>query len=234
MDQQTTMNSNASSRATAWRAHAYPLKQVIIKLQGTRHSDEKHVINQLETVMRRLHAGERKGCEDDDDFGYTFSVDVEATGDSFLGPPESSEGAGPRRPADSTLAGAASDIRLPLWVRCDRHPVLTLLAFAAVIALALWAGSVSNVVAVGLIVVIPLFSIMAGLDAIRNLHVPASFLRRHRHSGRLRELVERADGPLTWEDLLADDERVRYERYVRESAAAKVAVRSIQLRALTQ
>lgn len=55
--------SNAS-----WIAHAHPLQQVTVKLQGTRHSDVAAVIAQLKRVLARLRAGELKGHEHDDDF----------------------------------------------------------------------------------------------------------------------------------------------------------------------
>lgn len=55
-----------------WIDHAYPLQQVTIKLQGTRHSDRSDIINQLETVVARLKAGDIAGQEHDDDFGYSF------------------------------------------------------------------------------------------------------------------------------------------------------------------
>ncbi|HHT4468752.1 TPA: hypothetical protein ACTY0G_005590 [Klebsiella pneumoniae] len=38
----------------SWIEHAYPLQQVAIYLQGTRHSDRAAIINQLETVLARL------------------------------------------------------------------------------------------------------------------------------------------------------------------------------------
>lgn len=56
----------------SWIAHAYPLQQVTIRLQGTRHSDKAAIVSQLETVLARLKAGDTSGKEHDDDFGYTF------------------------------------------------------------------------------------------------------------------------------------------------------------------
>ena len=44
-----------------WIAHAYPLQQVTIKLQGTRHSDKTAIVAQLETVLARLKAATRPG-----------------------------------------------------------------------------------------------------------------------------------------------------------------------------
>ena len=56
-----------------WNQHAYPLQQIVL-LQGTRHSDRKAMIDQLETVLQRLRQGEMSGSDSDDDFGYSFTV----------------------------------------------------------------------------------------------------------------------------------------------------------------
>lgn len=66
-----------------WRAHAYPLKQVTIRLQGTRHSDNEAIIRQLDTVISRLRAGDISGYEHDDDFGYAFDF-ASSDGPSFF------------------------------------------------------------------------------------------------------------------------------------------------------
>ena len=68
----------------SWRRHAYPLQQITIKLQGTRHSDKEAIVRQLETVIARLKAGETSGQEDDDDFGYTFEYVGESLGPTFF------------------------------------------------------------------------------------------------------------------------------------------------------
>jgi hypothetical protein len=44
-----------------WIVHAYPLQQVTLKLQGTRHSDKAAIIGQLEAVLARLKAGDTAG-----------------------------------------------------------------------------------------------------------------------------------------------------------------------------
>ncbi len=45
-----------------WIVHAYPLQQVTLKLQGTRHSDKAAIIGQqLEAVLTRLKAGDTAG-----------------------------------------------------------------------------------------------------------------------------------------------------------------------------
>ncbi|QYF92535.1 hypothetical protein KY495_17555 [Massilia sp. PAMC28688] len=58
----------------SWIKHAYPLQQITIKLQGTRHSSRENVINQLETVLARLKSGDVTGASHDYDFGYQFDV----------------------------------------------------------------------------------------------------------------------------------------------------------------
>ncbi|NIE78360.1 hypothetical protein F3J45_28440 [Pantoea sp. Ap-967] len=65
----------------SWIEHAYPLQQVAIYLQGTRHSDRAAIISQLETVLARLKAGENVGREEDDDFGYSFKYVAAAEGE---------------------------------------------------------------------------------------------------------------------------------------------------------
>lgn len=67
-----------------WLHYAYPLQQVIIKLQGTRHSNHIEVINLLETVLKRLRAGEIAGSEHDDYFGYSFNFVEESKQLSFF------------------------------------------------------------------------------------------------------------------------------------------------------
>jgi hypothetical protein len=57
-----------------WLAHAYPLKSITIKLQGTKHSTLDAMINQLNDVADRIKAGDFLGYEHDDDFGYWFEV----------------------------------------------------------------------------------------------------------------------------------------------------------------
>lgn len=67
-----------------WIDHAYPLQQVTIKLQGTRHSERSGIIKQLEKVLARLKAEDMTGQEHDDDFGYSFEYIKESTGLSFF------------------------------------------------------------------------------------------------------------------------------------------------------
>lgn len=76
--------------STAWKQHAYPLQQVTIRLQGTRHSERESVIQQLEGVIARLRNGEVVGCEHDDDFGYDFVVNTSVDGPSFFDEPAGS------------------------------------------------------------------------------------------------------------------------------------------------
>ncbi|WP_208607054.1 MULTISPECIES: hypothetical protein [Delftia] len=83
--EQPEMHTNA-----AWIEHAYPLQQVAIHLQGTRHSHRHEVISLLEAVLSRLREGEIAGEEHDDDFGYRFSVASETHGPSFFAEPAGS------------------------------------------------------------------------------------------------------------------------------------------------
>jgi len=76
-----------SMQNSSWIAHAYPLQQVIIKLQGTRHSDKASIIRLLETVLTRLKSGDVTGYEHDDDFGYIFEYQAVSTSPSFFDEP---------------------------------------------------------------------------------------------------------------------------------------------------
>ncbi|MFY1903645.1 hypothetical protein ACOTBZ_28570 [Achromobacter xylosoxidans] len=67
-----------------WIEHAYPLKQITVQLQGTRHSELVTLINLLQTVITRLEAGDLSGSEHDDDFGYRFAVSESTSGPSFF------------------------------------------------------------------------------------------------------------------------------------------------------
>lgn len=70
-----------------WIAHAYPLQQLTVKLQGTRRSDKAAIVAQLETVLARLKAGDTSGQDHDDDFGYAFEYIQAAPGPSFFDEP---------------------------------------------------------------------------------------------------------------------------------------------------
>lgn len=74
----------------SWIDHAYPLQQITVQIQGTRHSDRAAVIGQLETVLARLRAGDLSGQDHDDDFGYRFNVDPASAGPSFFDAPAGS------------------------------------------------------------------------------------------------------------------------------------------------
>ncbi len=71
-----------------WIEHAYPLQQLTIKIQGTRHSNRSSLINQLKTVVARLESGEMAGQEHDDDFGHSFEYVQASPGPSFFAEPE--------------------------------------------------------------------------------------------------------------------------------------------------
>jgi hypothetical protein len=70
-----------------WIKHAYPLQQITVQLQGTRHSDRDAIIGQLEIVLDRLKRGDVKGERHDDDFGYRFVVEPQSDGPSFFDEP---------------------------------------------------------------------------------------------------------------------------------------------------
>ncbi|MDF9778944.1 hypothetical protein [Pseudomonas baetica] len=73
----------------AWINHAYPLQQLTIKLQGTRHSNPASIIAYLSKVTARLNAGDSTGQEHDDDFGYHFEFVKASPGPSFFDTPSS-------------------------------------------------------------------------------------------------------------------------------------------------
>lgn len=58
-----------------WVAHAYPLKQLTIELQGTRHASRSDLLRTMQVVIARLEDGHVSGCSHDDDFGYRFEYD---------------------------------------------------------------------------------------------------------------------------------------------------------------
>ena len=70
-----------------WVAHAYPLKQVTVKVQGTRHSSKTDLIELLEIVVARLRQGDATGSTHDDDFGYWFELRDAADGPSLFDMP---------------------------------------------------------------------------------------------------------------------------------------------------
>lgn len=83
----TWIQSAVPAQNSTWADHAYPLQQVTVRLQGTKHSDRAAIIKQLETVLARLRAGDTNGEEHDDDFGYRFQVIPASQGPSFFDAP---------------------------------------------------------------------------------------------------------------------------------------------------
>lgn len=75
----------------SWIEHAYPLQQITVQAQGTRHSTSASLIYLLETVISELKAGKFSGTQHDDDFGYTFSYVTDSLGPSFFDEPSLSE-----------------------------------------------------------------------------------------------------------------------------------------------
>ncbi|WP_431229188.1 hypothetical protein [Burkholderia contaminans] len=74
-----------------WIEHAYPLQQITIAVQGTRHTNRATLVDQLETVIARLRAGDQSGSVHDDDFGYCFVVAESISGPSFFDDPTGSD-----------------------------------------------------------------------------------------------------------------------------------------------
>ncbi|WP_339534591.1 hypothetical protein [Pseudomonas hunanensis] len=68
----------------SWIAQAYPLQQLTIQVQGTRHSSTDSLITHVETVISELKAGRSSGTQHDDDFGYTFNYVSDSAGPSFF------------------------------------------------------------------------------------------------------------------------------------------------------
>lgn len=68
-----------------WAMHAHPLKQITIRLQGTRHSEPESMLQQLDEVAARIKQGDQAGEASDDDFGYQFSVEASTTKPSIFG-----------------------------------------------------------------------------------------------------------------------------------------------------
>ena len=63
----TRVNSN-------WQQLAFPLKQIAIKRQGTKHSTLDDLLSQLQHSADRVNAENALGYDHDDDFGYVFEV----------------------------------------------------------------------------------------------------------------------------------------------------------------
>lgn len=71
--------------------HAYPPKQITVKVQGTRHSSKTDLIELLEIVLARLQQGDATGTAHDDDFGYWFELREAVNGPSFFDMPANSD-----------------------------------------------------------------------------------------------------------------------------------------------
>ena len=67
-----------------WAMHAHPLKQITIRLQGTRHSEPEIMLQHMEEVVGRIKGGEVRGESSDDDFGYEFSVELRSNKPSIF------------------------------------------------------------------------------------------------------------------------------------------------------
>lgn len=71
----------------AWQEQAYPLRQLTIRAQGTRHSSREELISHVERVLTKLKTGHVKGQSHDDDDGYVFELVEESPGPSFFDEP---------------------------------------------------------------------------------------------------------------------------------------------------
>ena len=81
------VSSTPYAPSQSWIDHAYPLNQLTIKLQGTRHSSPESITALLGIVTKRLAAGVTTGYDYDDDFGYHFELVKESPGPSFFDGP---------------------------------------------------------------------------------------------------------------------------------------------------
>lgn len=55
-----------------WMLHAYPLKQLTINLQGTKHTSKDDLIALLENIIFEIKNEKEAGKAEDDDYGYIF------------------------------------------------------------------------------------------------------------------------------------------------------------------
>lgn len=69
-----------------WKQQAYPLKQITIKRQGSKHSTLDDLLSQLQHIAKRVNAGDTLGYDHDDDFGYWFNG-VNETDNTFFDEP---------------------------------------------------------------------------------------------------------------------------------------------------
>lgn len=80
-------NAELSSESGLWTSDAYPLKQMLVRIQGTKFSSRDDLLCQLDSVATRLRNGDSSGEDHDDDYGYSFVVTEVAKGPSFFGLP---------------------------------------------------------------------------------------------------------------------------------------------------
>lgn len=86
-DSEDAVKEYTPEKDSAWIKNAYPLQQITIRLQGTRHSTKESIIGQLDEVSKRLLEGDMSGECHDDDFGYRFKVDPRSDGPTFFASP---------------------------------------------------------------------------------------------------------------------------------------------------
>lgn len=82
--------SGSDGVSASWKAHAYPLQQLTIRVQGQRTTEKASILSQVSIALDRLASGELAGSVHDDDFGYWFSFVPAAPGPSFFDTPAGS------------------------------------------------------------------------------------------------------------------------------------------------
>lgn len=70
--------------STSWIAYAYPLQQITIFIQGNPESCRESMLNQLQTVLTRLRAGDDWGSVMDEQVRYAFTYKRKAPGLSLF------------------------------------------------------------------------------------------------------------------------------------------------------
>lgn len=87
--------------STSWIAHAYPLQQITVFIQGNPDSSRESMLNQLQTVQNRLREGDDWGSVMDEQVRYAFTYKRKAPGLSLF-----QESSGTGEPALVNAAGA--------------------------------------------------------------------------------------------------------------------------------
>lgn len=67
-----------------WHAEAYPLQQLTVLVQGTRHATAAELASHLEAVAAKIRNGKLQGVMHEEDSGYSF-LHVVSPGPSIFG-----------------------------------------------------------------------------------------------------------------------------------------------------